>query len=305
MTGKINLVLVPDDSHHDPRDFSDIAERIRSRCSDVVPHVCLPRQLKLKKWLYAFRPTLYVASLPLRRFKPVRGRVLAGIKMAKSEQYRRLEEEGIATPRWQVIRSDTRLSREEWGNYVVLKPDSGRRGQDVKIKKTGRVNGEKYKDSKDVLLAQQFVYTGSEPVAYRVLTLFGKALYLEYCRNTRCGKPLAGPDSFHSIGGYNIVASAHGGKHELVEDEPIRRFAEDVATRCFPEVPLLGLDVMREVNTGQLYIAEANPYGQTWHFSSQLGKSMQRDYALNYTAQFGAFDIAAKRLIEIARERAV
>ena len=130
-------------------------------------------------------------------------------------------------------------------------------------------------------------------------------LYLECYRNTECGNRLAGPDSFHEVGGYNIVAGARGGKRELVEDESIQKFAEDVATRCFPDVPILGFDVMREINTGQLFVAEVNPYGQTWHFSSELGKGMQRDYGMNYAAQFGAFDLAAKRLIEVARERAI
>lgn len=304
MSKKINLVLVPDDSHHDPSDFKDIAGRISSRCSDVLPYVCLPRQLKLKKWLYAFRPTLYVATLPLRRFKPVRGRVLAGIKMAKSEQYRRLEEEGITTPRWQVVHADTRLSSQDWGDFVVLKPDSGRRGEGVRIEKTSSINGEKYKQSNDALLVQKFIYTGPEPVSYRVLTLFGKVLYLAACRNTNCGEQLSGPDSFHETGGHNIVSTDLGGERELVDDESMRLFAEDIATRCFPDIPLLGFDVIKDADAGQLYVAEANPYGQTWHFSSERGLDIQRKHRINFAAQFGAFDIAAKRLIEVARQRA-
>jgi len=225
--------------------------------------------------------------------------------MAKSEQYRKLDETGIATPRWCVLEASTRLSRQDWGDYVVLKPDMGLRGQDVQIENINRVNGEKYKDSKESLLVQQFVYTGPEPVSYRVLTLFGKVLYLVSCRNTNCGERLSGPNGFYETSGHNIVASAQGSIRELVDDASIRQFAEGVATRSFPDVPLLGFDVMKDADTGLLYVAEANPYGQTWHFSSENGQRLQRDNGINYAAQFGAFDIAASRLIDVARERAI
>lgn len=303
MQRKINLVLVPDTHNHDPQDFHKIAEKIRALCQDVVPYVCLPRQLSWKKWLYAGRPTLYVATRPLKRLNPLRGCKLGGVKMNKAEQYRRLEENNISTPKWESINASTRLSRQDWGDYVVVKPNSGRGGRGVKIKKTGRVKGEKYYDGEEYIV-QAFVYTGTEPVVYRALTLFGKVLYLECSRNSNCGHELSGPNKFGEVGGHNIVASARGANRELVRDPMIESFAEKVATICFPNIPVLGIDVMKDALTGELFVAETNPFGQTWHFSSQIGKSMARDHGLEYEKQFGAFDKAAKILIQVARQRA-
>lgn len=302
---KVNLVLVPDDRHHDPQDFVRIAAKIRALCTDVVPHVCLRHHLLWRKWRLSLRPTLYVASGPAKGFRPIRGLVLAGVNLAKSEQYRRLEEQGIPVPKWQLIGDDTLLSHSQWARYVVVKPDRGRRGADVKIRATNRIKGNRREDNKVAMLAQEFIYTGAEPAAYRALTLFGRLLYLEYSRNIKCGNPLSGPDSFHETGGHNIVAGARGATRKLVKNTRVQQYAEDVATRCFQDIPLLGLDIIQDANTGELFIAEANPYGQTWHFSSVIGKSMQGEHRFDYAAQFGAFDIAAQRLMEVARERAV
>jgi hypothetical protein len=42
---------------------------------------------------------------------------------------------------------------------------------------------------------------------------------------------------------------------------------------------LLGVDIIRESQTGQLYVLETNPYGMTWHFSSPLSKTFDPQHA--------------------------
>jgi hypothetical protein len=44
---------------------------------------------------------------------------------------------------------------------------------------------------------------------------------------------------------------------------------------AFPNIPRLGTDILREAATGKLYVLERNPGGNTWHFSSPIGRECQ------------------------------
>ena len=83
----------------------------------------------------------------------------------------------------------------------------------------------------------------------------------------------------------------------------LRGVASDLARRVYPDGPLLGLDVLRECSSGRLFCCELNPWGHNWHFSSQIGRSMQRDHGLDFEGQFNAFHTAADVLIQLARQR--
>ena len=83
-----------------------------------------------------------------------------------------------------MIEPGIRLDPAVWGPYVVVKPTLGGRGDDVRIRKTGRVRYEppesfppEHRIRKGPLIAQRFVYTGPWAVSYRVCTFFGRALY--------------------------------------------------------------------------------------------------------------------------------
>jgi hypothetical protein len=89
-------------------------------------------------------------------------------------------------------------------------------------------------------------------------------------------------------------------------DEPdVLDLARRVA-RAVPDIPLHGIDIVRERRTGRLMVLEFNPGGNTWHFSSTAGRATQIEAGgrERLIAQFGAFDIAARVLVERTRAEA-
>ena len=92
---------------------------------------------------WTFRPSLYVAFFEAYRFKPLRGKCFRGINMSKSEQYNQMERSGLKTAQWHLIQQGQRYDPKAWGAYAIVKPDVGRKGIDVKIRKTGRIRYEK------------------------------------------------------------------------------------------------------------------------------------------------------------------
>jgi hypothetical protein len=301
----IKLVLIPDSDHHDEGDLYKIAALISGRCSDVKPIVCHYKKLKWYQWSCLASPVLYVSWKRIKRFKPIRGELLHGQKLSKSEQYEILDRKGIPTLKWERITPETKLSIDDWGDYVVIKPDMGKAGHNVKVMRTKNVRCKNDTPFDAGAVVQELVYTGEEPISYRCLTLFGRALFLIKYVNTRCGNKFDSKKNFGEIGGgHNIVASARGSLITQIDEPEIIQFAESVASKAFSDIPLLGIDVARCRRTQKLYMLEANPFGQTWHFSSKIGLGMQTDNDLCFESQFGAFDIAANRLIEVARARA-
>jgi hypothetical protein len=293
-----HLVLAPDTRHHALQDYQRLAAMINALPGGAVrAHLRYRHTLWLTQLGFLFRPTLYVAFRQLRRFRPLRGVLMHGRDLGKGEQYERMQAAGIAVLPWARLVPDLRLDPAFWGKYVVVKPDYGMRGRDVRVLRTGRLRFEKL-PREEHWLAQRFAYTGPQPIAYRALTLFGELLYLERTRNHRCGSALAGAEAFGEVGGHNIVAAARGGERELVEDPEVEAHALRVAREAFPEIPLLGMDIVRDLGDGGLYAVEVNPFGNTWHFSSRIGRGMQAEHGFDYAAQRDAFAVAARALAE-------
>jgi hypothetical protein len=104
----------------------------------------------------------------------------------------------------------------------------------------------------------------------------------------------------------------------LVKDTDVERLAQRVHA-VFPDIPILGCDVIREAATGDLYVLECNPGGNTWHISSKIGEEPRLSFG-NAKAngfqranergrrmlieQYGAFDVVAKTLVEKTRSLA-
>jgi hypothetical protein len=95
-----------------------------------------------------------------------------------------------------------------------------------------------------------------------------------------------------------------GGRvHAICNDTDIIALGER-AHQAFPECPLLGVDVIRERQSGHLLVLEVNPHGAVWHFSSPLAKTFLPDHVRERYAQFKALDRAADLLIEKTRASA-
>jgi hypothetical protein len=136
----------------------------------------------------------------------------------------------------------------------------------------------------------------TRPVCYRVNTLFGKVLYSRRYE-VRDDRPAwSGPDDMN-FSGRSIVASSPNSKVEPNYEEDIIRFGER-AHSAFPEIPLLGFDIVREVPSGNLFVLEANAIGYVWSFYT----GNQADYGFSTEKQFDGIRKAAYILAEKTQE---
>lgn len=296
-----HLVLVHQQTKQALEDYQYIAAAIERRAPDIRVFIVDTKTLDWPAREAAARaPTLVVSPMPIKKFTVARGRVLQGFNFAKSEQYRQLVEFGIPIPGWLAIEPGVELDSETWGDYVVIKPDSAAKGAEIRIKRTGRV---RHKPGSPELLAQRFVYTGQWPNNYRVVTLFGRALMSWHCEADHRFRPLEGRYAFRggeAGGGITIVSNKMGSTYRLSNEADVIALAERAHT-AFAGQPLLGTDIVRDVESGELFVLETNPRGDAWLMSSDTGRSIQADNGIDFAAQFGALDIAVEALISNTR----
>lgn len=298
-------------------DFIAIGERIAARAPNIAVMIANTRQRDPRlEDMASLRPTLIVSPTPLGAFTPRRGRVYQGQAISKDAQLARLAALGIPVPRTEMLRPGVTLDPTLWGSHVMIKPTSSRSsgGVGFTIVPTEKVSfrqpdhyPEGHPGRLAPLMIQQFVVTGPTARHYRVNTLFGRALYCLLNLSTDALPDLASVrDELTS----NVLATnSHDPSRrafELVAEEDVIA----LAARChaaFPNVPLKGIDIIRDQNTGQLYVLELNCTSNTWHISSNYFAPFRTGPISKekMVAQFSAFDIAAAALIERTRLDAV
>ena len=317
---RCNLLLVSNPAVNKVSDYEKIAGCIRQIDPKISTRIIDSRWDKIAHGtIPALRPTLTFSPVELARFHPPRGRFFMGRNLTKSQEYEALEKGGFPVPKWQVIRENETPDLSDFSPYVVTKPNSGGRGALVKIKRKGRVRPKSGDESKtgeigsfrvadtSEMIAQEFVYTGQWPVVYRVTTLFGKVLHSLKVEADRTRNPLPDAQAFGKLPGekgVSIVASGKGCQFTLNYEEEIIRLGE-AAHAAFPDIPLLGADIVREVASGKLYILEVNAIGYIWHFSSPMGIRFQNQFNFNLEKQFDGLNKAAHIIAHKTQETAI
>jgi len=61
-------------------------------------------------------------------------------------------------------------------------------------------------------------------------------------------------------------------------------------------MPVLGQDIVRDIDTQALYIIELNSDGCTWHLSSNFGIRFRMQFKLDYYGQFNALEKITRAL---------
>ena len=306
-----NLILVHQETKQDRQDYAEIVRRIGAIARDIAVFIV---DTKDRGWsdpgFDSGAATLTVSPMPIKGFAPPRGAVCQGFEFPKGEQYERLTQLGVAAPKWVRIDPGAALDPAEWGPYVVVKPELGRKGAAIVIQKTGRVRyqppesyAEGHPARKAPLIAQRFIYTGKWPVNYRIVTLFGRTLMCWRCEADHGYAPLNSRWDFKATGGITVVSNKRDSRYKLAFDADLIALAEK-AHRAFPEQPLLGTDIVRDADSGELYVIECNPRGDAWLISSDMGRMIERANGLDFGRQFGALGIATEVLIEATRSRA-
>jgi len=309
-----NLVLYASPLLGHPEPYFKVAQYVRELDPEIRPYVITYDRHLIRR---IYRHVLKRFVLPRRRtliFSPAatdirlwRGTLYKGQRLDKSLQYAALERRSIPVPPWALLTRDRQPDLSGFGSYVVVKPDRGGLGAEVKIMRRGRVRWRQittnYAGVSEGLIVQAFIYTGPRPVSYRISTLFGQALYCVRYEASHARPALAGSGAFdRSLDGkgVNIVSTSKGCTIALDYEEEVIRFAER-AHEAFPETPVLGVDVIREQPSGKLYVLEVNPGGAGWHFAHERGLRAQHEFGFSYEQQFDGLRKAARILADRTR----
>jgi len=301
-----NAILTISPDHVDERDFRRIARRARELAPDVRAYVAVAgRRNRTARVVQLLRPTLLVEIEPVANLWHLRGRKLGCVPGAKLESLAFLESAGLPVPRFAELTPGLKLDPAEWGPYVVVKPSRGWRGAFVRIQRTARVRYKPPADYADEdqrrmlpMLVQRFVYTGRWPVSYRVLSFLGEPLHAVRYEGSHDQPPLDAPDAFTA--GLTIVASSKRATVTLAPEPDLLDLARRIHA-ALPERPVLGIDLMRDAHSGELYIAEVNQR-HCWTLSNESGREIQQQFGLDFQAQYDAIERAAEALVRRTRD---
>ena len=307
---KKNLVVIVDRSRCDPADFVNITRRARAQAPDIRVQLLMPRTLHKLAPVTWDHPTLIVSQVRLQNLRIKRGKLMMPSPIPKLKQAKIMQAAGVATPH--VVPYQFGMTFDEclWGSHVMLKPadlDFSSKGTGLEVIAAKELSGKRQQDfppdhfaGSHKMLAQKFIDSGPQPVRYRAMTFMGEVLYVmkSTCApiKSRDGKI---PADFHS--------KAPELRREFLPFPEVRAFARKTAA-AFPNWPLLGCDILQEAGTGDLYALEVNPGGNVWHFSSPYNakdRAAHPEYNALFQSQYGAFDVAAKALINATRRLAV
>jgi hypothetical protein len=313
---RYNLVMYASPLLGHPEPYFKVARYVRELDPEIRPYVItydrhpIGRFYRhvLKRFILPRRPTLIFspAATDIRLWG---GTLYKGQRLDKSLQYAALERRSIPVPQWALLTQDFQPDLSQFGSYVVVKPDRGGLGAEVRIMRRGRVRWRpvttNYAGVSEALIVQAFIQTGPRPVSYRVSTLFGQVLYCVRYEASHAVSPgeTGGDGSLAGWQGANIVSTSKGCTIAPSYDQDIIRFGER-AHAAFPEIPLLGVDVIREQPSGRLFALEVNPAGAGWHFTHERGLKVQRQFGFSYEQQFDGLRKAATILIERTRREA-
>jgi hypothetical protein len=252
-----------------------------------------------------FRPTLSLSMIDVTKRKLLPGRFITGRRLGKRGEYERMDRVGIPVPRWHVVTPETRLDPADWGPYVVEKPDRGRVGANIRIRRTSRVQyvppeilPEDHYGRIGPMLAQQFIYTGEWPTSYRLVTFFGEVLVCFRQTTRGRGQPLTGRWDFKT-GGLSIVSNTKSMEVVMDKDDEVVALAERAHRLAFGDIPLLGFDIIRDADTGALFVLECHAHGTAWMFSSGMGRSIQAANRVDFESQYDGIEKAARILARV------
>lgn len=303
-----NLLIVQTVPEQDPADWLAVKTIIERKAPDIEVRIAINGQPNsaTARWQVK-RPSLVFSPVGLSEFSPRGGVAYCGRILGKAEQLRRLSGVGISTPKTAEFYRQRSFDPDQWGEYVIVKPNNSNSGAGVKLVRTSDLAArfdELTTDTSDQLLVETYIDHSEDgyPTEYRVLSLFGRALY---CARNRWGAQRP-PLAEIAADPHGVIASnstASGRIRSICNDRDIIALGE-LAHKAFPECPVIGVDIVRDLQNGQLHVLEVNPHGAVWHLSSSLGKRMDPAHVRDLYAQFDALDRAADLLIEKTRAEA-
>jgi hypothetical protein len=307
-----NLVLVHEPHVQDRADLEAIARAVHAMAPDIEVFIAAnDLSSSTTRRQASRRPTLVYSPTELRDFQPLRGKVYAGRLIGKDVQLRRMSEAGLPVPDFAVLRDGFDLDPARFGPIALLKPTgSSSHGRGMVMVRTARLAGDRWRahpllraEAGSPLMVQRFIDTGRCPRHYRVLTLFGEPIFGFQAVSTVPRPDLDASDQALAAG---PLMAKHGQRRLVV---PVEQDVLDLSRRTFnaiPEVALHGCDIIRESETGKLFVLEINPGGNTWSFSSAWAPQLRTELSMpDLSTQFDAWNTCARVLVERTRLEAI
>lgn len=256
----------------------------------------------------AQQPTLIFAPMVVDIPPTARGARMVAHNSSKAEQAEWFASTGLPHPTTKLIEIDTELDEKSWGPFTVVKPNRLGQGRGIRLVRTSDVKWrapDSWPKGDDrhgrQLIAQQFINTGQHSRSHRVFSVLGQPIYSIV---SEASEKLELPDpSGKDAVDLDIAVQSGHRVIKMSHDDDVISLAKSVHQK-FPHLPTLGIDIIREEETGRLFLLEMHPAGGTWHLSTPHGLKHQRDHGLDYYGQFNALDTIAKALIDTTRTMA-
>ena len=305
-----NLVIVHTPGQQALSDWTTVKEMIEARAPDIEVRIADNSMPSSATRRWQVRRTSFVFSAsPLLEYKPTGGKVYQGQRLNKLDQFERLHAAGVPTPDSVLLRPGIALDPERFGEFAIVKP-TGRwssYGRFVKLVRTETIaarHRELTDNGRVEAMVQRYVDSVDEEnrgFEVRVLTLFGQPMYSLKAREDVPRPPLGEA----ADGDGQIALNRRGVKRTLtLESEPDMLDLARRTAAAVPEVPCLGIDIVRDPATGQALVLETNG-AAVWHLSSKSTLNYPEAVQKGLHGQFDALETAADVLAERTRAEAV
>ncbi len=302
---KYNLILLHTPGKQDVSDFLTIKNMMLGRAPEIqtlvfsLPYRFADQDLRQINRL----PTLVFSPMPIELNRSIRGtRLIVPKNATKEAEIKLLSDAGFPVPQSFIITNLADAPKFDSGPFVVVKPNRGSQGKDVKLVRADELlhYGKSISDpTVTEFMIQEWIDTGAFPSSYRVLTALGEPIYC--VKSTALNMVV----DIQHIPPEGILVCSNGQerKVELANDEDVIELAKRIH-RTLSFTPVMGIDILRHQATKKLYIIELNSAGWTWHLSSNHGKGLQMQFHLDIYNQFGALKVLTEALIGATRNLA-
>jgi hypothetical protein len=227
--------------------------------------------------------------------------------MTKLEEYEHFKKHNIPCLPIESFTWGMTLDKSTYGDWVVLKPQTLQSsGKDVNMVPTDLIPTLTLEDfpedhlmRQDQYYVQKFVKTGDRPSHYRVLVFCGEVLM-----STQSISKITLPETVEIKNILKISVASNNQEYrevKLFKNEKVINFALGIS-HVLKTIPLLGIDILQDDLTKELYVLETNAGGNVWHFSSKIGRYFRHAAGgkKNFILQYNAWDRAAEALVKKA-----
>jgi glutathione synthase/RimK-type ligase-like ATP-grasp enzyme len=264
----------------------------------IIAHDTEPK-LKHRLWTLG-KPTAVIGVRPIEKFKPSWATIWQQHWLDKEQEYRRLDAKGVPVPRWVSVREGETPDLTGFSEMVLMKPAASCKGAMVRIVKKEKAYWrplyiEALGKTSGSVIFQEYIHSGPWPTTYRVGTVFGEPFYgwRVEADNSRVPIEYKGKLESEAVTGRSFVSSSKGCRYFDERPKDVLELAR-AAHAAFWDMPVLGIDMVRDANTGKLYVLEVNASGGAFHINNKS----TRGIGIDVPKQFGGARAVARGIFK-------